>query len=453
MPTEQVQKDMETARHIACLAAQRGGRTFYVGGFVRDALMGRPGKDVDVEIHGLTPAQVAETLDEVGERITVGESFGIFGLKGCSIDVAMPRREKRRGDGHRDFEVCVDPFIGTRQAAIRRDFTVNAMMQDVLTGELIDHFGGRSDLQTGILRHVSDETFAEDALRVLRAAQFAARFGFEVAEETMELCRGVSLSGLSRERVDGELRKALLQADRPSIFFETLRRVDRLDEWFPEVKALLGVAQPPSRHAEGDAWTHTMLVLDAAAGRRERTDSPLGFMLGALTHDLGKVVCTREIDGQLHAYGHEIEGVPIAERLLSRLTNERKLIDYALNLVKNHMRPNICAQGGASVKSTNRMFDEAVDPEALIDMAVADGLGQKPQPPVAQNEAFLRDRLAVYREYMARPGVAGRDLTAAGLNPGAWFTELLAYAHKLQLAGVEKESALKQTLAYARKMK
>ena len=147
----------------------------------------------------------------------------MFGLKGESIDIAMPRRERATGSGHRDFEIDVDPFIGTQAAARRRDFTINAMMQDVLSGEIIDHFGGRRDLDAGVIRHIDPEAFVEDPLRVLRGAQFAARFQFIIAPETAELCRGIDLSALSAERVDGELRKALLKAERPSLFFEALR--------------------------------------------------------------------------------------------------------------------------------------------------------------------------------------------------------------------------------------
>lgn len=447
------ERDLQMAQEIGRQAAQRGGRAYFVGGFVRDRLMNRENKDIDIEIHGLAPDCVAGLLDSLGERLDIGRSFGIFGLKGYSIDIAMPRREKLRGIGHRDFEVTVDPFIGTEKAAIRRDFTVNAMMEDVLSGEIIDHFGGQADLKAGILRHVSGDSFGEDPLRVLRAAQFAARFGFSVAEETIGLCRSMPIHALSRERVEGELDKALLKAERPSVFFETLRRMDQLGDWFPEMEALIGVRQNPKHHAEGDVWIHTMLVIDAAAALRERCAQPKGLMLAAAAHDLGKAVTTEVIRGEIHAYGHEEKGVPIAERFLSRITHEKKLIALALNLVANHMRPNTAAWAGASVKSTNRMFDEAIDPEALILLALADARGQISACPAAPHDVFLYERLEIYREYMARPAVMGRDLIGAGLAPGGDFTEILAYAHKLHLAGVEKENALKQTLSYARKLR
>lgn len=440
----------EIACSLARLVSEHGGRAYYVGGYVRDALLHQENKDIDIEVHGLTPRCLETILDSLGERISIGESFGIYSLKGCCVDIAMPRKEQLRGQGHRDFDVLVDPFIGTKAAALRRDFTVNALMQDVLTGEILDHFGGMDDLKAGILRHVCDASFAEDSLRVLRCAQFAARFNFSVAEDTLSLCRQVDLTHLSRERVEGELKKALLKADRPSVFFETLRRMDQLDIWFPEVKALIGIQQNPKYHAEGDVWNHTMLVLDEAAKLRDRAENPLWFMLAALVHDFGKALATKEADGALHAYAHEIDGLPLAEAFLRRITSETKLIRYVLNMTELHMKPNIAAAAGSSVKSTNHLFDQAVDPEGLICLAVADDNGRITCMPSGYQEAFLLERLRIYREYMARPYVMGRDLIDAGLTPGGDFSEILAYAHKLRLAGIEKENALKQTLAYAR---
>ena len=449
---DSMEKDLRMAREIARLVASHGGSTYYVGGFVRDALIGQENKDLDIEVHGITPECLKDILDSLGKLITIGESFGIFSLKGYSLDIAMPRKEEVRGQGHKDFDIFVDPFIGTNGASLRRDFTCNALMQDVLTGQIVDHFGGQQDLKQGILRHVNDASFAEDPLRVLRAAQFAARFGFRVAPETIELCRRMDLRHLPRERIEGELKKALLKAERPSIFFEVLRQMDQLDIWFPEVKALIGVKQNPRYHAEGDVWNHTMMVLDEAARLRHRTAQPLWFMLSALTHDFGKAVCTEEINGVLHAYDHEKQGLPLAETFLRRITAEAKLIEYVLNLTELHMKPNTAAGARSSVKATNRMFDQAVDPEGLLCIALADDRGRITTVPSGDSEEFLRQRLAIFRETMARPHVMGRDLIEAGLTPGAEFTEILQYAHKLRLAGVDKDNALKQVLAYARKL-
>ena len=445
--------DMEMAKKLAEAVGAAGGCAYFVGGYVRDLLMGQGGKDLDIEVHGLTPDMLKEILDSLGERLDIGESFGIFGLRGYSIDIAMPRKEKCRGRGHRDFDVFVDPHIGTLGAAKRRDFTINAMMQNILTGEIIDHYGGREDLAVGVIRHVDDDSFAEDPLRVLRGCQFAARFDFKIADETLELCRGMDISTLPRERIMGELEKALLKADKPSVFFERLREMDQLSVWFPELEALIGIEQNPKYHSEGDVWVHTMMVLDQAARLRKYASNRLGFMLSALCHDYGKAVCTEVINGEIHSYAHEVKGLPEVKRFMNRLTGEVALTKYVLNMTENHMKPNMMAAQGSSVKSTNRMLDSAIDPEGLICLAISDGLGKiSPRPYVSYND-FFRERIGIYREYMARPQVGGQDLIAQGLKPGKNFSDYLSYAHKLHLAGVEKADALKQTLAYARKNK
>lgn len=439
------------AERIAEYVSDAGGRTFYVGGFVRDRLLGIENKDVDIEVHGIQPATLYSILEKTGEPLSYGSSFGVFALKGEDIDIAMPRREHATGTGHRDFEIDVDPFIGTLEAARRRDFTINSMMEDVLTGEIVDHFGGRRDLDEGVVRHIDADTFIEDPLRVLRGAQFAARFNFAIAPDTIELCRGIDLSTLSRERVEEELKKALLKADKPSIFFESLRAMDQLDIWFPELKQTIDLEQDPVFHPEGDVWTHTMEVIDRAAAFRDRVSDPYSFMLLALTHDLGKIVTTEEKKGRIHAYEHEVKGMPLVEAFVGRLTSEKSVKDYVFNMVPLHMRPNVAAYSKPVLKSTNRMFDAATAPGDLIWFAEAD------KPVVSGNDAFsgdrefLLERLRTYEETMAKPYVMGRDLIEAGLEPGEDFGEILAYAHKLRLAGIEKDSAMKQVLTYARK--
>ncbi len=439
------------ARKLAETVAELGGSAYFVGGYVRDLISGTVGKDIDIEVHGITSEQLKSALDGLGQRMDIGESFGIFGLRGYSLDIAMPRKEACRGRGHRDFDIFVDPHIGTLGAAKRRDFTVNAMMQNVLTGEIIDHFGGRDDLENRIIRHVNDDSFAEDPLRVLRGAQFAARFEFSVAYETKKLCREMELSALARERVLGETQKALLKAEKPSIFFEVLREMKQLSVWFPELEALIGVEQNKKYHTEGDVWVHTMMVLDEAAKLRDYASNPLGFMLSALTHDFGKAVCTEVIDGEIHSYAHETRGLPLVKTFMERLTSEAGLIKYVLNMTELHMKPNVMAKAKSSVKSTNKLFDSSLDPEGLICLATADGLGKTSPNKYVSYGDFFKERLEIYREYMSRPFVGGQDLIDAGLKPGKDFSKYLEYAHKLRLAGVEKESALKQTLAYARK--
>ena len=438
---------------VAEKVREAGGSTFYVGGFVRDRLLGIDNKDVDIEVHGVEPDKLFELLGEIGEPLSFGRAFGVYSIKGYDIDIAMPRRETATGRGHRDFEVEVDPFLGTYNAARRRDFTINALMEDVLTGEIVDHFGGLNDLKNKIIRHIDPETFVEDPLRVLRGAQFAARFGFSIAPETVELCRTIDLSALSSERVREELKKALLKAARPSIFFESLREMDQLGVWFPELGQLIGLEQDPIYHPEGDVWVHTMEVIDRAAEVRDKTSDPYAFMMLALTHDLGKITTTEFVKGRIHAYEHETKGMPIVREFVSRLDNQVRVLEYIENMVPLHMRPNVAAYARPSLKKTNKMFDAAIAPQDLIYFAMCDRPVFSGTDEFSGDSDFLFERLEKYEETMAKPYVMGRDLIEAGLEPGVYFTEILDYAHKLRLAGIDKETAMKQVLAYARKVR
>src|SRR5947207_10046245 len=185
----------ETVFRLAEAIRDAGGRALLVGGCVRDELMGRQPKDWDVEVYGVDPLRLREILDRFGEVNVVGEAFTVYKI-GAHLDISLPRRERKTGRGHRAFFVEGDPAMTIEEGARRRDFTINAILQDPLTGEIIDPFHGRDDLKSGLLRAVSPETFAEDSLRVLRAAQFAARFEFEIETGTVELCRLIDLSDL-----------------------------------------------------------------------------------------------------------------------------------------------------------------------------------------------------------------------------------------------------------------
>ena len=442
------EENLRMVQTLAQRVSAAGGTVYYVGGYVRDLLRGVLSKDLDVEVHGIAPETLADILDSLGERISMGESFGIFGLRHYAVDIAMPRKEKLIGRGHKDFEVFVDPFIGTEKAAMRRDFTINAMMQNVLTGEIIDHFHGEADLKAGVLRHVNNETFVEDPLRVLRAAQFAARFGFTLAPETLSVCRTVSLDALSKERVAGELFKALDKAGRPSVFFETLRDCGQLDFWFPEIKALTGVPVGDCGQADNsvcDVYAHTMQTLDAAAGYRLQVHEPRYFMLAALMHDLGKAVCFQK--GSPYD-AHAEEGARAAKNLLNRLTDEKKAAVYVDNMVRLHMLPKTLSD--APPQEIYALYDRSVSVEDLIRLRQADDLAG-PSPQDAQKTAdLLFCTLEEYQRLALRPEVTGQDLLAAGLRPGKTFSVLLQYAHKLHLCGDDKEEAMAKVLEKAR---
>ena len=448
------EQDLALSVEIARRVAASGGRAMYVGGMVRDGLSGVTCKDIDIEVYGLMPEKLRAILSGFGKVIEKGASFGVFGIEHTGLDIAMPRRERCMGRKHTDFEVSVDPGLSFEAATKRRDLTINAMMRDVLTGELVDLWGGQGDLSAHIIRHVSDETFPEDALRVFRACQFAARLEARIAPETVALCRSMDVREISRERVFDETCKALMKADRPSVFFRALRGMDHLKEFFPEVEACIGVQQNPEYHPEGDVFEHTMLVLDCAAALRDRARWPLGFMLSALLHDLGKAVTTttRE-DGKIVSYGHEVEGLPLCERQLGRLTNQTRLIEYVKNMTWLHMRPNILARNHSHKKKTRVMFDLSVCPEDLILLSRADASGKLDRPYDEMNERFLNERLADYREVAARPMVTGADLVAAGIAPGPELGERLKRARELHFSGLDREHALRQVLAEARRLR
>ncbi len=446
-------KNKVMAEKVAKAVGAAGGRTFYVGGYVRDQILGRDNKDIDIEVHGIPVHTLEEILDRLGERLMMGASFGIMGLRHYELDIAMPRSEKATGRGHKDFEVFVDPFIGMEKAAMRRDFTMNALMQDVLSGEVLDYFGGVEDMRNKRIRHVNDKTFTEDPLRVFRAAQFAARFGFTVAEETTALSSKIDVTALAGERILGELEKALLKAEKPSIFFEELRKMDQLSVWFPEAGALIGIRQDPVHHPEGDVWTHTMMVLDRAAGLRTDAVEPLWFMLSALCHDFGKTAVSEADGDRIHAYGHEQAGLPIVRRFLERITRETRAIEYILNMTKLHMQPNQKADQGSRKKTFMKMFDRSVCPEDLLLLAKADALGRggTDAGSYQMTEDYLRETLAEYRELMKCPYLRGQDLIGAGVEPGPLMGDALKFAHKLRLAGCSKEEQFTQTMGYIRK--
>ena len=464
--------DKDIIEKLAYRVAELGGRAYMVGGAVRDEIMKRPIKDVDIEVHGISEAVLEAVLKELGKPLRFGSAFGVYSLAGHQIDIALPRSERKSGSGHRDFEIEIDPFIGIKEAARRRDFTMNALLKDILSGEIADPYGGTEDIKNRIIRHIDDRKFGDDPLRALRAAQFRSRFGFQVAPSTISICRALGLRELSAERVEMEMKKALLESRQPSEFFECLREMGQLGYWFKELEQLIGLEQNPKFHPEGDVWTHTMMVLDRAAQFRPCASDPYAFMLLALTHDFGKITTTEFVNGAIHAYGHELQGAEIAERFLDRVCHGSDIKRYIANMIPNHMRPNKIAEARSAVKKTNRMFDDAASPSDLIYFAICDkpklphimlskenkedpsGLYIKSEKKREKERIdFLFDRLEIYKTMMSEPYVTGKDLINNGITPGDDFSLILEYAHKLRLAGIPKESALKQTISYAAKLR
>lgn len=431
---------------IALEVKALGGRVVYVGGFVRDEALDIDNKDIDVEVYGITPTQLKEVLSHYGIVDEIGASFGVLKIHGIDIDFAMPRTERKVGEGHRGFDVSVDPFMSFEEASRRRDFTINSIMKDVLTGEIIDCHNGIKDIEARIIRHIDDSTFIEDPLRVLRACQFASRFEFVIAPETITLCKSIDLSSLAKERVFEELKKALLKANKPSIAFEAMKDLDVLEKLFPELSALISCQQRPDYHPEGSVWVHTMMVIDELAKLRDKSKNPLGLMLSGVCHDLGKPNATKEgEDGILKAKGHELEGVPVTGDFISKLTTDKALRNFVVNMVQNHMRPNAIALHGN--KKTIRKLIVDTDIQEILLLSEADHKGRgisEEEKDYTTIRSWFDKRI---EEVSTSPGkidplVTGKDLIANGIKPGVEMGEMLRRAFDLQLEGLLKEDIL-----------
>ena len=436
----------EMIRAIARRVQARGGRALLVGGCVRDALLGRACTDIDCEVHGVSPDALRAILGEFGEIDESGRAYGIYTIRGAGIDVALPRTETRTGPGHKDFAVTVNPQLSPAQAALRRDFTVNAIMRDALTGEYVDPLGGMEDLMQGVLRAVPGDGFEDDPLRVLRGAQFAARFHLTPDEETLRRMRRMPTGHLSAARVCAEMNKALLTAREPDVFFRVLRDADALEPWFAELSALCGVQQNPLYHPEGDAFEHTLLTLRAAAEEKDRSSDPLHFMLAALTHDLGKAVsAVQDEHGIWRAADHAETGVPLCGAMLARLGAPKAAIRYAQDMCRLHMRVHTGYYTQADAAWMNLLFDESVCAGDLAWLAVCDARGTgKPRENADREEAFVMDALAAYGRAVSDPMPDARMLMAAGVSPGPGMKAALAEARRRVLCGEAPEQACAQ---------
>lgn len=431
----------DTARAIAVAAQAAGGRALIVGGWVRDRLLGRASKDVDLEIYGVPADRLRGLLEPFGPVNAVGESFTVY--KVAEVDVALPRRESKIARGHRGFEVTGDPAMSPEDAARRRDFTVNAIAWDPLSGTYVDPFHGRDDLAAGVLKAVDARTFGDDSLRVLRAIQFAARFGFRLDPGTFEICRRLPLDDLPAERIWGEFEKLLLHARRPSAGFSLALDLGVVDRLLPEMKALVGCPQEHEWHPEGDVWVHTLLVIDQARQRIDDLGRPeqVALMLGAVCHDLGKPATTAFLDGRIRSIDHEQEGVAPATAVLDRLNihsiggvDVRKQV---LGMTAHHLKPH------AFFKAVPRAGDGAfrrlaqkVDLELLSRVALSDCLGRGGTHDCSGIEWFLERARALGVQHAPPPPlVMGRHLLDLGMQPGPGIGEVLRQIYEQQLDG------------------
>ena len=451
---------------LAKVVREQGGRAMLNGGCVRDEIMGRAYKDWDVEVYGVEPERLREIISQFGEVRVVGEAFAVYKV-GDDLDVSLPRRERKTGLGHRGFLVEGDPHMSFEHACRRRDFTVNAILKDPLTGEFIDPFGGRGDIERRLLRMVSQDTFGEDSLRVLRAAQFAARLEFEIEDTTAGVCKSIDVTDLPRERIWGELEKLLLRSYRPSIGLRWLYEFGVIRQLFPELQSLVGVPQEPEWHPEGDVDVHTMMVADEARQLIDGLDHArqVTVMLASLCHDLGKPPTTEFVDGRTRSRGHDEAGIPptisFLDRLGIRTIDGYHVRDQVIQLVKYHLKPGEFYKN----QSRNPVGDGAfrrlarkVEPDLLYRVAKADSLGRNPdwlEPEKrfgSEAQEWFIDKVRELRIEQRPPDplLKGRHLIDLGLAPSPRFKQILDSVYELQLDG--KVTTLDEAVATARSL-
>lgn len=454
----------ENIINLAGIISVNGGRAMLVGGCVRDELMGFEPKDWDLEVYGIAPEKLKEILGSFGEVNAVGEAFTVYKI-GNDLDVSIPRRERKVSKGHKGFVVEGDPDMSFEEACSRRDFTINAILKDPLTGEIVDPCNGQRDINRKVIRHVSDATFAEDSLRVLRAALFAARFDFDIAPETVGICKTIDVTDLPKERIWGEIEKLLLKADKPSIGLRWLYEFGVVDQIFPEMKALAGVPQEPEWHPEGDVDVHTLMVVDEA--RKLIDDLPyekqVAVMLGALAHDFGKPPTTQFFDGRWRSHSHDEAGIEPTISFLDTLgiftLNGYDVRNQILQLVRYHLKPGEYYKAKSPVgDGALRRLARKVEPDLLYRVAKADSLGRNPDwlPPEKRfgseaQEWFIEKVKELQIESKApEPILMGRHLIELRMEPSPEFKKILDAVYEMQLDG--KVTNLEEAIAEAKRL-
>ncbi len=434
---------LNLALEIAKEIQRNDGRALLVGGYARDEALRRRGyaidsKDVDVEVYGIAVPLLLEILRKFGRPNTVGAAFGVIKLG--DLDVSIPRKDSKIGEGHRGFLISGDPHMSIKEAARRRDFTINALALDPLSGEIIDHWGGMEDIAKKVLCATDHELFKDDPLRVLRAMQFAGRFGFAIDRDTLKICREMDLSSLSKERIREEWVKLLLKSPKPSVGLEAARELGILEKLHPELQALVGTPQDAIWHPEGDVWVHTNMVVDeAAVVVREKSlseDRALVVLLGALCHDLGKPATTAVNDaGRITSREHSEKGVEPTKSFLRSIDMPHHVTEKVVPLVREHLFPSLNrgANNGAVKRLAQRLHPATVQELVMVGYSDHKGRGT-PWDGYPAGEELLKkaERLSVETSKPA-PFLLGRDLIAMDMAPGMAMGKVLKEVFEQQL--------------------
>lgn len=431
---------------------EAGGEIFFVGGCVRDDLLGQPSKDRDILVTRIPMDRLIALLKPLGKVALVGKSFGVLKFSphetpDVTFDIALPRTEKSTGTAHREFEVTYDAMLPVEVDLARRDFTINAMARNLRTGELIDPFHGQEDLRNRVLKQVFLQAFPEDPLRILRGIQFAARFGLTLEAQTAASMREHAelLRTISGERIIEEITK-LFKALKPSVGFIMMRDLGILPVVVPELAANVGVEQ--DKQAGDDVFAHTMRVIDAARDDpKVRHAGELHLMLAALFHDVGKAR-TRQFDpkvGRITFYGHQLVSKRQARKRLEDWRCQTVGADPArvLNLIEHHMFET---KSFFSDKAIRRFIHKVGKEDILLlmDFRLADNRGGKHPNSIGGVEK-LRKRVQEELDRKAPFGpkdlvIRGDDLMGIGVKPGPLMGYIIAQCVDLVLDEPERNT-------------
>lgn len=418
----------------------KGGESYLVGGSVIDILCGDKPKDWDIEVYNISYQKLTELLSSYGSPDLIGNKFGVVKLKLEDIDMefSIPRRESRTGLKHQDFDIELIPELSVEEAAIRRDFTINAIYLDLTTGIIKDPFYGLYDLRFGKLQHISSKTFKDDPLRVFRGIQIIGR---KVSESTTELNQLVSemlykceLKDVPREAIFQELNKLFLKANSFKSAAIYLEKTNLL-EYFPELLALVDCPQKEEHHKEGCVWTHTKMVVEQAFKYRDELPEEwkLPFMWGMLLHDIGKPE-TLDLE-KLSTYGHDLIGAKKAKNFMLRFTNSEDFIKKVCLIIRAHMRGRDLVKNNCKMKSWRKLQNVCrLDVLAYVSMCDSDGRLVKPEG----KEGAFKGIMEKWHELGCPKGkipstLMGRHLIEHGLKPGPEFGAILEAAYNYEM--------------------
>ena len=432
---------LSLSRELTNAVNQAGGRLLMVGGSVRDLLNQKSPQELDLEVQGLPLPRLKSILEKKYQLDEVGKAFGVIRLRGLPVEIALPRTEVKTGQGHKGFNITMDPDLPFERAVMRRDFTINAMGIDLISEKLLDPCGCAKDWENRILKHVGP-AFTEDPLRVLRAMQFIARFELTPHSETIKICESMGMEGLPCERIYEEWKKLLIKGKKISSGLQFLKTTRWL-KYFPELEALVGCEQDPEWHPEGDVWVHTLHCLDAFSQKRkgnEWEDLVVGFAV--LCHDFGKPLTT-EIgkDGRIRSPMHEPKGEAPTRTFLARLTNQVDLHEQVVPLVKRHLTPRVFFKDKASDGAIRRLAGKVKRIDRLVRVAEADIGGRPPRKDKFPEGPWLLQRAEELKvkDSVPQPIVLGRHLLTYGLKPGPNFSPILEQCFQAQLDGMFKD--------------